>query len=130
MGISSHVINQVTYLLIFALHGILSQRYMSPTQVDYTALVRLFGQWMLIFFCVYILFMVIIRLSKYYRIKQCPNCSGELKRAQRTAGDRLTKTLSFGILPLKRYRCYTCYWEGPALDIGNQKKPDSNSEAK
>ena len=95
---------------------------MSPSEIDYVAFSLLMLRWFAAFFAVYLVILVLLRFSNYYRLTRCPNCAGELKRSQRTASDRLLKTTSFGILPVKRYRCYTCYWEGQALDIKNARK--------
>ncbi|MBI1289059.1 MAG: hypothetical protein GC178_15945 [Flavobacteriales bacterium] len=95
---------------------------MRPDEIDYVAFALLLLRWFAIIFVIYIIFIFLLRFSNYYKIKKCPNCSGELKRAQRTAGDRLLKTLTFGILPVKRYRCYTCYWEGQAFEIKDRKR--------
>jgi uncharacterized protein with PIN domain len=97
---------------------------MSPTEVDYWAFSLLLLRYLGILFGGYLLVVIVLRLSNYYRITNCPNCSGELKRSQRGPSERFTKLLSLGILDLKRYRCYTCYWEGSALDIKNNKKRD------
>ncbi len=90
---------------------------MSPSEIDYKALLQVIGQWVSVVLGIYLLVLIILRVSGLYRIDRCPNCDGELKRAQRTTADRLLKSLSFNILSLKRYRCYMCYWEGPALQI-------------
>lgn len=99
---------------------------MSASEVDYLAFCLLLCKDLLGFLAIYIIILLVLRVSNYYRVSNCPNCAGELKRSQRLASDRLINTVSFGILPVKRYRCYTCYWEGQALDIRSQnKRPES-----
>jgi len=90
---------------------------MSPSEVDYFAFSLLLLRWFAMAFVVYLIVVVILRFSNFYRINRCPNCGGEIKRTSRGASERFTKTFSLGILDLKRYRCYTCYWEGSALPI-------------
>ncbi len=85
----------------------------------------LLAQWLATFFVLYILLMIGLRVSSLYKFSQCPNCGGELKRSQRKGPDKMINSLSLGILPVKRYRCYTCYWEGLAFAIPKDRK---NSE--
>ncbi|MFM1876347.1 MAG: hypothetical protein RL266_2084, partial [Bacteroidota bacterium] len=92
---------------------------MTPTDIDYAAFAFMLLRWTAILFVVFIVVVIGLRLSNYYKIRRCPNCGGELKRSQRSAGDKLIESITLGILPLKRYRCYTCYWEGRALSIKN-----------
>lgn len=99
---------------------------MSSNEIDYVAFALLLLRWFSVIFIIYFIFILVLRFSNYYKIRKCPNCRGELKRAQRTAGDRLLKTLTFGILPVKRYRCYTCYWEGQAFEIKEKRKSGSS----
>jgi len=101
---------------------------MSASEIDFAALSVLLLQWFAVMFGVYVMFLVVLRMSNYYKLKHCPNCSGQLKRSQRKAGDRFLKTTSLNILPVKRYRCYTCYWEGPALEIREKKKKNHATE--
>ncbi len=106
---------------------------MSPSEIDYLAFSLLLFRYLLGILAVYIVILFVIRFSNYYRVSRCPNCAGELKRSQRMGSDRMINTISFGILPIKRYRCYTCYWEGQALDIRAQQKKEApitpNSES-
>ena len=97
---------------------------MSASEIDYVAFFLLLSQYALGFLALYIVILLVLRFSNYYRVNNCPNCTGELKRSQRSSSDRMMSTISFGILPIKRYRCYTCYWEGQALDIRSQPKKD------
>ena len=95
---------------------------MSASEIDYAAFFLLLSKWLLGLFAVYVLILMVIRMSNYYRVSRCPNCAGELKRSQRNGSDRFLNSVSLGILPIKRYRCYTCYWEGQALDIRTMPK--------
>lgn len=101
---------------------------MTPTEIDYEAFVLMLLRWAALAFVVYLLVVLFLRLSNYYKIKRCPNCKGELKRSQRSAGDKMVETITLGILPLKRYRCYTCYWEGRALEIRSNKRSSKDRE--
>lgn len=96
---------------------------MSPSEIDYYAFSLLLLRWFAMAFVVYLIIVMILRVSNFYRIKRCPNCGGEIKRTSRGASERFTKTFSLGILDLKRYRCYTCYWEGSGLPV--KKKSQS-----
>lgn len=98
---------------------------MGSGEIDLGAFAFLMLRWFVILFLLYIISLFLLRFSSYYKIRRCPNCSGDLKRAQRSAGDKFVKSVSFGILPVKRYRCYTCYWEGRAFDIPNKQKSKS-----
>ena len=101
---------------------------MSASEIDYVAFFLLLSKYLLGFLAVYIVILLVLRMSKYYKVSNCPNCAGELKRSQRSASDRLINNISFGILPIKRYRCYTCYWEGQALEIRAQKQRSESEE--
>lgn len=101
---------------------------MTPSEIDYFAFSLLLLRWLAIVFALYIIILLVFRVSNYYKIAKCPNCAGELKRSQRTASDRFLKTVSFGILPVKRYRCYTCYWEGQSLDVRGLKSKQSSTD--
>lgn len=100
---------------LFSLH------VMTPTEIDYFAFALMLLRWTGFLFVFYIIVIIILRLSNYYRIRRCPNCGGELKRSQRSTGDKMVNSITFGMLPLKRYRCYTCYWEGMALPNKSNK---------
>jgi hypothetical protein len=102
---------------------------MSVSEIDYLAFFLLLLKYLLQFVALYVIILLVLRMSKYYKISNCPNCAGELKRSQRKGSDRLINSLSFGILPIKRYRCYTCYWEGQALEVKTQdKRYDSENQ--
>jgi hypothetical protein len=101
---------------------------MSPSEIDYFAFAQLLLSWLAALFVGYVVLVLLLRVSNYYRLRRCPNCKGELKRSQRSGSDRLVTVLTLGIIPLKRYRCYTCYWEGRALEITKNTKGRSRSE--
>jgi uncharacterized protein with PIN domain len=94
---------------------------MTPTQIDYTAFSIMLLKWIGISLVIWIVIALILRFSNYYRIASCPNCGGTVKRSSRGRTEKSLKFWSLGILDLKRYRCYTCYWEGSALPIKNNK---------
>ena len=95
---------------------------MNPSEIDYGAFALLVGRWIVVFLVLYLIVIIGLRISKYYKLAQCPNCGGELKRSQRKGQDKMINNFSFGILPVKRYRCYTCYWEGLSLNIPKERK--------
>lgn len=66
---------------------------------------------------VYVSVFVLLRISKYYRLTKCPVCAQKLSRQRRTGKEKWINRLSLGILSVKRYRCYSCYWEGQAFEI-------------
>jgi len=66
---------------------------------------------------VYVVLLLVVRGSRYYRLEKCPKCGGRLSRHKRRRLDKWTARLSLGILPVKRYRCYQCYWEGQAFNM-------------
>jgi len=66
---------------------------------------------------VYVLVMFLLRMSKYYRLRKCPVCAQKLSRQRRTGKEKWINRISLGILSVKRYRCYSCYWEGQAFEI-------------
>ncbi|MCF8257084.1 MAG: hypothetical protein K9J06_06000 [Flavobacteriales bacterium] len=66
---------------------------------------------------VYVVVLLLLRYSKYYRLVNCPVCGQKLSRHKRKGTEKWITGLSLGILPVKRYRCYGCYWEGQAFEI-------------
>ncbi len=101
---------------------------MSPSEIDYYAFSMLLLRWLGMFFLGYLAIMIVLRLSKFYKVDRCPNCGGEIKRSSRGASEKLTKLFSLSILDLKRYRCYTCYWEGSALPVKSNKRGQETVE--
>lgn len=94
---------------------------MTPTDIDYAAFGMLLLKWLGSAAVLGFIVILILRFSNYYRIERCPNCGSEVKRTSRGSTERMLKFWTFSILDLKRYRCYTCYWEGSALPIKNNK---------
>ena len=82
----------------------------------------------LIVLAIYLIILLLIKFSGYYRLKKCPECGHKLKRSSRSSNEHMAKTLSLGILPLKRYRCYSCYWEGSAFVIRKSSAGKSSQE--
>lgn len=95
------------------------------TSIDLIDVAIFAGKQLLIIIALYLAVILIIRVSGYYRLKKCPECGGKLKRSSRGSSERMAESISFGLLPLKRYRCYGCYWEGAAFEI---KKSESDTE--
>lgn len=96
-------------------------------EVDIFGAVMFFGRQLLVIVAIYFVIIFLLRMSGYYRLKGCPECGNDLKRSQRTLSDKLLTRFSVGILPLKRYRCYSCYWEGAAFEIKKGKHYPSSS---
>lgn len=90
--------------------------------VDYGALTMIVAELSAMILTCYVIVLLVLRVTPYYRIKACPVCSGKLSRKKRASGDKWATILSFGLLPLKRYRCYACYWEGQAFEIGRGER--------
>lgn len=101
---------------------------MSIIDIDFNALFLQILKGAAVLFVLYIFVLIALRLSNYYKITQCPDCGGRLKRSHRSSSDRIIRTFSFGILPIKRYRCYTCYWEGAALVFKQSKQSNTLAE--
>lgn len=85
--------------------------------VDSVALLTIIAKYVGIVLGIYVLILLMLRFSKYFRITLCPVCNGKLSRHKRTVAEKRLTRYSFGILPVKRYRCYSCYWEGQAFEI-------------
>ena len=60
----------------------------------------------------HILVMLIIRFSGILKITVCPECGKKVSRLKRKPNDKTILRLSLGILSVKRYRCFSCYWQG------------------
>jgi len=58
---------------------------------------------------------LIIRFSGVLKITVCPDCGKKVSRLKRKSNDKTITRLSLGILPVKRYRCFICYWQGIGL---------------
>lgn len=81
-----------------------------------------------ILIAIYFVVILLIRVSGYYKLNKCPECGHKLKRSSRSSTEHFAKKFSFGILPLKRYRCYSCYWEGAAFQIPKSESDDTNPD--
>jgi len=97
--------------------GYLRHPHQASMGFDFDFILQMLGKSSLILLCAYVVILIILRQSRYYRLQKCPKCEGRLSRHRRTKRDRWTRRLSLGILPVKRYRCYSCYWEGQAFNI-------------
>ena len=98
------------------------------SDVDLLGAIMFFGRQLLVVIAIYFVIILLMRMSGYYRLKSCPECGNQLKRSQRTLSDRLRTRFSLGLLPLKRYRCYTCYWEGAAFAIKKGRTSSSDND--
>lgn len=98
---------------------------MDSSSVDYVALIFVTFRYVGAILLGYIILLVILRLSNFYRLSACPSCGNRLKRSKRKKPDRLLRLWSLGILDVKRYRCYACYWEGQAFGIKNESVEDT-----
>lgn len=99
---------------------------MDMETVDYAALLIKPLRWLAMLFALYVIAVVFIRLSGVLNRPSCPNCGKKLKRSKRRRKDKILKNVSFGILSVKRFRCYTCYWEG--IGFRNDEKVGSENE--
>ncbi|MEO8149910.1 MAG: hypothetical protein ABI723_19885 [Bacteroidia bacterium] len=64
---------------------------------------------------------------------QCPRCNNYTFRIKRKTSDRLFDAVTLGILAIKRYKCFYCYWEGRVsrnheLKFGKGLHPNVNAE--
>lgn len=96
--------------------------HLSPAmRLDLDFILQLFSQGIALFLSGYVVLLLVLRQSRYFRINECPKCRGHLSRHKRSSRDKWVMRLSFGILPVKRYRCYSCYWEGQTFDIPEKR---------
>ncbi|HXH17840.1 MAG TPA: hypothetical protein VNJ07_02065, partial [Chitinophagales bacterium] len=61
---------------------------------------------------IFYLLLFIMRMVGVLKKRNCPSCSGKLSRKPRTLFDKLLVVLTLNILPLRRYKCIHCGWEG------------------
>lgn len=85
---------------------------MDVPMVDYAALVFAFLKWVFAILGLLFLIAIAIRLSGVLNLTVCPDCGKKLKRSKRRSNDKKLRLLALGLLPVKRYRCYSCYWDG------------------
>jgi len=85
--------------------------------LDLNALVSNVAIYVVAVLLAYVMVFVLLRSSNYYRLKKCPVCAQKLSRQRRTGKEKWLNRISLGILSVKRYRCYSCYWEGQAFEI-------------
>jgi uncharacterized protein with PIN domain len=90
--------------------------------VDTIALMKFLAAQVAIVVAIYFVILFLLRISNYYRITRCPVCGGALSRHKRKGLEKWMIAFSFGILPVKRYRCYSCYWEGQAFEFKKEPK--------
>lgn len=90
--------------------------------VDYTALAFAFLKWVIAILGFLFSIAIVIRLSGVLNLTTCPDCGEKLKRSKRRTNDKTLQLMALGLLPVKRYRCYACYWDGigfRVFDEGN-----------
>lgn len=90
--------------------------------VDYVSLLKAFGIQTSVILGIYVTLLLLLRFSKFYRLTRCPECNSPLKRKKRNSIDKWVPIFTLGILPVRRYRCYACYWEGQAFQIPTDPK--------
>jgi uncharacterized protein with PIN domain len=90
--------------------------------VDYVSLLKAFGIQATVILGIYVTLLLLLRFSKFYRLARCPECNSLLKRKKRNSIDKWVPIFTLGILPVRRYRCYACYWEGQAFLIPTEPK--------
>jgi uncharacterized protein with PIN domain len=95
---------------------------MDVPMVDYTALLFALLKWVLAILSFLILIAIVVRLSGVLNLTVCPSCGEKLKRAKRKSQDKRVRLLALGLLPIKRYRCYACYWDGIGFRVFDKEK--------
>jgi len=90
--------------------------------VDNEALFKVIAVQVGIVLGIYLILLLLLRMSNYFRITQCPACGGKLSRHKRNSKDKWLIIFALGMLPIKRYRCYACYWEGQAFEFKKEPK--------
>ena len=90
--------------------------------VDYVSLLKAVGIQTVVILSIYIILLLLLRRSRFYRLTTCPECNSPLRRKKRNSMDKWVPIFTLGILPVKRYRCYACYWEGQAFQIPTDPK--------
>gem|GEM_PF-1310049 len=78
---------------------------------------------LLILLGAFYLALFILRWLRFLKKRTCPSCSGKLSRKKRKPFDKLLVLLILNILPLKRYKCVHCGWEGLRW---SKRKPGSS----
>ena len=99
---------------------------MDIESVDYVVLFVKPLPWLATLIVLYLITLILIRTSGILNRHSCPNCGKKIKRSKRRRNDKILKKVSLGILPVKRFRCYGCYWDG--VGFRNDKKEDSKIE--
>lgn len=89
---------------------------MDVNAIDYAALVIIGIKWLASVLGIYMLILLAIRFSGLLTVTVCPKCMSQLRRTKRRSVDKTIGKVSLGILPVKRYRCPKCYWNGVGLD--------------
>lgn len=90
--------------------------------VDYVSLLKAVGIQTVVILSIYIILLLFLRWSKFYRLTTCPECNSRLRRKKRNSIDKWVPIFTLGILPVKRYRCYACYWEGQSFKLPTDPK--------
>ena len=67
---------------------------------------------LLLFLVIYIIALFAMRFLKVLKKRICPTCSGKITRRRKNFLDKILVALTFYILPLRRYKCIHCGWEG------------------
>ncbi len=87
-------------------------------------------KYLLGFIVIIYLMLIAFRLNGVFKKSDCPKCYAELKRKPKTLSDRILVILCLGILPLRRYECEVCKWEGMRWNtepaVYGRKKMKSN----
>jgi|GEM_PF-5197734 len=71
---------------------------------------------------VWVILIVVFRFSRFFKLKACPACGGELKRSLKDNWEKYITIGSLGILPIKTYRCYKCSWKGHSFPSTIERK--------
>jgi len=101
---------------------------MDIKSLDYLVLFVKPLSWLTALIVLYLITLILSMTSGILNRHSCPNCGKKIKRSKRKRNDKIIEKVSFGILPVKRYRCYACYWEGIGLNHDEKLGSENNSD--
>lgn len=67
---------------------------------------------------------VLVRVFGIMRKTECPECGHKVTRKKREAGDYILKMLTLFIIPIRRYKCVHCGWEGLRWNVEKRIKKE------
>lgn len=69
-------------------------------------------KYLLVVLIIFYITLIALRINGVLKKDYCPKCGGNIKRISKKLPDRLYAAATLGILPLRRYKCEVCFWEG------------------